>query len=195
MPNQDAETYPFGKHLFDLVAEPASPAAGALEIYADQADNLMKQKSPAGTVTPFGGIVAAGSLLAVKSYRPATDVAVATTTSTTSADADATNLAVTFTAPASGKVLVRFTALERNVSSTTAIDYWQVREGTTVLADSWVNEGLIQARVRSVAFYLSGISAGSHTYKWGHRRAVAGTATMYGGPTFGELVMEVWAVP
>ena len=189
MPNQDAEVYPFTKLHLALAAEPDNPAAGELVVYADEADGVVKQKDEDGTVRELGGTVAAGSLLAVKSYRPASDVAIATRVGATNADVDATNLAVTFTAPASGKVLVRLSCLEDG----SGVDYWQVREGGSVLASAWVSNGATVARRRDASFQLTGLSAGSHTYKFGLQTSNGGH--LYAGPTFGEAIMEVWAVP
>lgn len=160
------------------LVESGSGAAGTAE-EASRADHV--HPSAAGGSTT--------ELLGITSYRPGSDSAVTTTTSSTSADVDATNAAVTFTAPASGNVLVRATFVEGNSGAN--LDYAEVRESTTVLADTIVSNGAA-AGIRSAAFRVTGISAGSHTYKLGVRTA-GGTLTVYGGPTWGPVVLEVWS--
>ncbi len=48
----------------------------------------------------------------------------------------------------------------------------------------------------AVALYLTGVSGGSHTYKWAWYSDGSGnTATLYGGPSYGPFTMEAWAAP
>ncbi len=83
------------------------------------------------------------------------------TTSTTLTDVDATHLAITFTAPASGNVLVRVIA---RVNNNTHNGYFGLREGSTSLVTPrFVCYNTVV--LASVDFYLTGVSAGSHTYK------------------------------
>jgi hypothetical protein len=141
-----------------------------------------------------GGGGGTGGLLAVHIYAPVADGVVnATTSSATFVDVDATNAVVTFTAPASGNILVRLTALHNGNS-----DYfWGLREATTNITGSSIGMltiGTTISPTQSVAIYLTGISAGSHTYKWAHRVS-AGSHGMYAGPGYGSIVMEVWPAP
>lgn len=132
-------------------------------------------------------------LLGLAAYEPGSDSAIATTVSATSADVDATNLQVAFTVPASGAVLVRFTAMMSGAIG--GADYWQVRESTTVLQDGLVEQAADLGRSRSIALRVAGLTPGAaKTYKWGFRTSGA-THSIYGGPTFGQAVMEVWAAP
>jgi hypothetical protein len=153
--------------------------------------------TPGTWVAVSGGTGGAASLLAVHAYAPGADGAVGVTYSTTFVDLDATNAAVTFTAPASGNVLVRLTATTSG--GVAATDYfWGLRESTTILGASAnmgaENIGLPQTL--SAAFYLTGISAGSHTWKWAHRVSNASNPCgLACGPTHGQLVMEVWGAP
>jgi hypothetical protein len=39
---------------------------------------------------------------------------------------------------------------------------------------------------------LSGLSGGSHTYKFAWSRATSGTFSMFTGPTYGFVEMTVW---
>ena len=151
----------------------------------------------AGATAPEWAAAASGGtgLLAVKAHRAGSDAALASTTNTTSTDVDATNAAVTFTAPASGNVLIRFTGMV-SITGSSQAGYWTVRESTTVLATSLVDQtSTALAASRTVAFYLTGVTAGSHTYKWGHHTTAGDTISLFTGPTFGQLVMEVWSAP
>jgi hypothetical protein len=137
---------------------------------------------------------AAGALLATKTYNPGTATTV-NTTSGTFADIDATNLVVTFTAPASGQVIVRLES--GSVGATTSELSWNIRESTsdvggTAQAVHYNFTGNVRL-CKSVL--ITGLTAGSsHTYKWGHARTSgSGTVgTLYGGG-WGQAVMEVWA--
>jgi hypothetical protein len=139
-------------------------------------------------------------------YDPGTETTYSTS-STSFADVDATNLAITFTAPASGKVLVILEAFievdAADPNSSNHGEMWNLRESTTNLAESdgfiggWT--GASERRFR-YACRITGISAGSHTYKWGFRTTsatftqrlvVGGTA----GTDAGPALMEVWAAP
>lgn len=116
-----------------------------------------------------GGQVATsgGGILAVKTFLiGGSDL---TTTSSSLVDVDSTNLAVTFTVPASGKVLVRLSAPAKPGSGTSYV--WGLREGSTSLGENLVNYGsggvVISA---SVPLYITGLTPGAtKTYKWAHR--------------------------
>lgn len=153
---------------------------------------------------PSGVVGGSGGLLALISYSPAVQ-AVYGTTSSTLADVDATNLAVTFTAPASGKVLIRLTAYcDIAAVGGNPFGYWSLREGAANIAGA--GGAIVRTDsstagddgVRSMAFLLTGISAGSHTYKWSY--ANSNNSTLFriiaaaGGAAIGAAVMEVWQV-
>ena len=91
-----------------------------------------------------------------------------TTTSSSLADVDATNAAVTFAAPASGIVLVVVTA-QLSISNVVANGQLGLREATTNIAGPNTvitgNATVSLAAVITSVFKVSGISAGSHTYK------------------------------
>jgi hypothetical protein len=134
---------------------------------------------------------ASGSLLAALAYTQTPDGRYAVT-SASLADLDVTNLAITFTAPASGKVLVRLSAF---IYMTTGVRMdWGLREGSSQVGDIkaiTLNNAQLSS---SVAFLITGISAGSHTYKWAAKVA-SGTHYVYADATEGQAVMEVWAAP
>lgn len=150
--------------------------------------------SHVATYTPATPAVTAGTILGLTAYNPtATDT---TISGTTQADVDATNLIVTFTAPASGNVLVRLEckAYAENAGARLA---WGIRESSTdvigpveVLADGTAGPEIILSRT----FYITGVSAGSHTYKWAAKRTTANCNMRYGG-VYGQAVMQVIAAP
>lgn len=134
-----------------------------------------------------------GGLIGVTRYRPGSDSTIYTMT-TTPALVDATNLTVTFTAPASGNVLVRFTGTV-NMSGTAGTEqYWALWEGGALVGSNTSKvAGSGNFFQVSTAFYLTGISGGSHTYQWAGWKISANAALLSGGPTYGAAVMEVWA--
>lgn len=143
--------------------------------------------------TPGGGVA---ELLAVHKYAPAST----TTLSAAGAliDLDATNLAVTFTAPASGKVIVRVSAFT-DMNGGAGDGYLGLREATTNLAANRIMRAAAAEGFMSVPFYLTGISAGSHTYKLSGGTDT-GTVRVVTGPgnalaTFPPVLFEVWSAP
>ena len=142
----------------------------------------------------------AGTLLALKEEKAAHTYS---TTSSTLADVDATNMAVTFTAPASGNILVRLTAY-CDIAAAAAAPFgrWSLRESTSDIAGA--GGSVIRAHsatvgadnTASVVFKLTGVTGGSHTYKWSY--AVTDNATLFrilvgaGGNDQPPAVMEVW---
>jgi hypothetical protein len=144
--------------------------------------------------TPAG----ASGMLASHVYAPSTQT-VYSTSSSTMADVDATNMAVTFTAPASGNVRVVLSAW--GDLATADFYHWGLRESTTNLAVVTVVRGGGQGYIY-VPIYLTGISAGSHTYKWSH--GTDGTGGQNGrilikdnantSAYWGPGIMEVWSV-
>lgn len=114
----------------------------------------------------------------------------------TLADFDATNLAVTFTVPPSGNVVVR---LNGAVGSTASSAIWGLRESTTqvgslqFMAQSTAGIIRVQALVT-----VTGLTPGdSKTYKWAGKNSGAGTTSIYtggNGGVDGEASMEVYAV-
>lgn len=186
----------FPQVFYDEGAAPSTPPAGEVVTYA-KADGLMYSKDDAGTETLMSGGAGSGggpgTILALKQYTPGSDSTVHNTTNTTTGeDVDATNAAVTFTAPASGKVLVTISAFCAQNSS--GVGYFQIREGSTVLAE-WrgVSGTAFSETHPTVMALLTGVSGGSHTYKMGHRVS-GGNQDVYAGPltgTYGPLVIMV----
>lgn len=140
------------------------------------------------TTVSAGGV----ALLASVAYSPGADATVATSSGTSIADADATNLAIAFTVPASGAVLVKLSGYFDNSSAAT--NRWGLRE-----ASSTVAEGVVWTLASSGGLRLhwetkvTGLTpAASLTYKWAWRCS-AGTGHLNAGTSYGRLMMEVWS--
>lgn len=142
-------------------------------------------------------------MLAYTNYNPGSGTTTATN-STTWVDVDATNLTITFTAPDSGKVLVRLSALTQKTVHTGATPYfWAVREGSTHIASGRCAQ-ILDTTTRlttHIPLVVTGLTPGqSYTYKWSHRVNADTQGMFYGGDTntgsgAGPAVMEVWALP
>ncbi len=167
-----------GEDIADALTGAAAPDAG--NVFATMAD--------------VGG--GGNPILAILHYLPSGSFS-ATVTSTSVVDVDASNMLVTFTAPASGNVLVHVEAFLQNPTWTDDIRL-ALRESTTVVAGP---ERMLLANVNNVigrfttTFYITGISAGSHTYKLG-TSVTGATGFIYWGTTPGaSVVMIVTAAP
>jgi hypothetical protein len=117
------------------------------------------------------------------------------TTSTSFVDVNATNFVLTFTTPASGNIVLRATMPMEFASTGQGLYNW--REGSSditgtdfVLAS---NGGSSPIR-GTVAWncYLTGVSAGSHTYKLGMKTTNSGT-TMFGYTNNSRFTLECWS--
>lgn len=119
-------------------------------------------------------------------------------TSTTFEDVDATNLVVTFVAPASGSVVVELSALASCVQTTPDI-YWTMRDGTVdVHAGVGVKSGAAtpadQWERCQAVFRVTGLTPGkSYTWKWAHRTSTAATTVRtYAGGAFYPSTIKVF---
>lgn len=145
-----------------------------------------------------------GSLL----YDPTAAVSLATTANLAMTAMDTTNLRITFTAPASGKVMVRMRGVLHGATTFPQI-LLGVLESSTVMGRSDPIGGLRTTAlataqlVQESQFIVSGLSAGSHTWDaaYGVETAVAATGLKYGGPNntsgnnaFGGFLYEIWAI-
>jgi hypothetical protein len=122
-------------------------------------------------------ILASATPLAYVSYGPGSAAAI-DTTSSTMADCDATNLAITFTVPASGRVLVTLDGWVAASGSATMYN-WGLRESTTTVGDLSVIYSQVdgQRRMR-VPFLVTGLTPdASLTYKWAHRLSLGSTSS------------------
>lgn len=128
-----------------------------------------------------------GGLLAATQYNPGTFVQYSTT-STTLVDVDATNLVITFTAPASGAVILVLSAMTAN-SSASQITYWSVADLEALLIN-----GPSRIDLRGVyRVRVTGLTSGtSYTYKWRFRTTGGSTGYITAGGGYGSALMEVW---
>jgi hypothetical protein len=148
------------------------------------------------------------ALLAGTLYDPASAVSKATTSTLAMTAIDTTNLRLTFSAPASGRVLVRLQGTVHGATTFPQI-LLGVLEGSTVKGRvspaGLVNGNLAATTFLTVEglFVVTGLTAGT-SYTWdaayGVETVVASTGLKYGGPNntsandaFGGFAFEVWA--
>lgn len=148
-----------------------------------------------------GGGGGTGGLLAHLVYNPAGRTDYGTTT-TAWAAADSTNLSVTFTAPTSGKVVIRLSAMAWGVTNEVSLQWGVGPHGGAVVASTEaavISAGSSQARTRvSLDCYITGLTAGSsYTYDWFFSASFNGfnVAFSAGGGVTGSAaaIMDVWA--
>ncbi len=123
----------------------------------------------------------------------------ASTTSATQADVDATNALVTFTAPASGNVLVRVTCAVQ-FSNAAGLGQLGLRESTTNITgpNNVMLGGTGQGQIVLVSpvWKITGLTpASSHTYKLAFSRTSAGTFSVnqVGSSGAWPVTFEVWS--
>lgn len=117
------------------------------------------------------------------------------TTSTSFVDLNASLFALTFTAPASGAVILRATMPMEYVGPQIGSYNW--REGTTNLTGSDFNIALngSPSPIRQTihfSCYVSGIGSGSKTFKLGVKTNDAST-TMFGYTNNSRFLLEAWS--
>lgn len=149
-------------------------------------------------------------LLAGKLYDPAAAVSKSVATLIAMTAFDTTNLRLTFTAPASGKVLVRIRCVMADAVSSTANILLGVLEGATVrgrqspLGSHNGNEATTGVGiVLEASFLVTGLTPGnSYTYDAAYSvdTVMAAQNIKYGGPNdttttnaWGGLLYEIWA--
>lgn len=135
-----------------------------------------------------------GGLIGFKSYNPATRASYSPA-SATFADMDATNLAVPFTFPLSGRIAVQLSAACQGQTNTT-LD-WNLRDSAGDVAGSAaaIVFNLPNELRQSLVVYLTGTPGVAVTYKWGHARSFgSGTIFTFAGGASNAAVMQVWAV-
>lgn len=147
------------------------------------------------------------ALLAGTLYDPAVAVSKATTAALAMTALDTTNLRLTFTAPASGRVLVRLQGTLHGATTYPQIQLG-VLEGSTVKGRV-TPAGLMNGNLAATSFLtvealfvVTGLTAGA-SLTWdaayGVETVVASTGLKYGGPNnttandaFGGFAFEVW---
>ena len=116
-------------------------------------------------------------LLGSVQYDPTTAVA-ATTTSTTGADIDATNLSLTVTVPASGKICVLFSCVVATGGYSAM--FLGLRESTTNVAYAKAQQSAPGTLRTALGMLVTGLSAGSHTYKAAFKSVSGTVGVSYG---------------
>lgn len=141
----------------------------------------------------YDGQDGGSGLIGIKTYNPGSDTLVSTTSSS-HADIDATNIVVSFTAPPSGTILLRFTAYV-GLAPSCALS-WNLRDGGGDIANTASRCAYQGDQSVAKAWTKAGLTPGTlYTYKIGHARILgAATAeTRYGGQ-YGPAILEVFAV-
>jgi hypothetical protein len=140
---------------------------------------------------PLSNIVA-GQVIARTHYDPGSLAAISRAL-TAYANVDGTNLAVTFTAPPTGNVIVDLQAM--GDAGTGYSLQWNLRSGGSDIAGTGrrVADGPSLA-ARHISIKITGLTPGaSYTYTWGHASTdVQNVRTIYGGG-YGPAIMEVKA--
>lgn len=148
-------------------------------------------------------------LLAGKLYDPAVAVTAATTGNTAMAAFDTTNLRLSFTVPASGRVMVRICCTVHGATTFPTI-LLGVLEGSTVRGRMSPIGGLKTTAVatsqvtQEAVFVVSGLTPSASLNwdaAWACEVGIASTGIKYGGPNdtttnnaFGGIAFEIWNV-
>ena len=159
----------------------------------------------------WGGLIFevwdATTLLAGKLYDPAAAVSKATTAALAMTAIDTTNLRLTFTAPASGNVLVRLGGVLHGATTFPQI-LLGILDGATVRGRSQPLGGLKATALATAqlaveaCFLITGLTP-SNSYTWdaayGVETGITSTGLKYGGPdnasgnnAFGGFTFEIW---
>jgi hypothetical protein len=118
--------------------------------------------------------------------------------STTETVIDATNLSCSFTAPPSGRVAVVMSAYGSIGANTYSMDWLVMDSSPAIVALTRqpvlnIAGGGICCNYRKVVVGLT--PGNAYVWRWAWRTAPGtGTINVYHGPTYGSLLMEVWAV-
>lgn len=141
--------------LSDDTPEPNGTAAAGTSEEASRSDHVHASTAGVLAAKTYGG----------KGSNPST-------TSSTFADIDATNLAVTFTAPASGSVLIIWSGIV-GIDTANSTYAWNVRDASGDVAGTsiTVEYGTPVASGVTRMCVKTGLTPGqSYTWKWGHAR-------------------------
>lgn len=172
------------------LSTPSNPSSGYDRLYVKSDDTLYRLNS-SGVESVIGS--GSGGFLAYSKYAPVTNTIYAASSSTL-ADVDATNLKVTFTAPASGNVVITV-CLTADCSGAGTFGFVGLREGSSDISSAlFTTRDTSQSAPLTFKFYITGISAGSHTYKLSHARTGSGSPfRILVGP--GTVDATNWAGP
>jgi hypothetical protein len=151
-----------------------------------------------GALTVTGGITGTSGMLAVVSYSPGSPAS-PSTLSTTPTQVDPTNLTVSFTAPASGKVMIHLSAFAQTVG-TGSSEGWALighggstQYGPSVYVASATN-GVAQRTQAQI--FVTGLTGGTgYQFDWAYFSSSAsyGVGMTYGG-VGAPAVIEVFGL-
>lgn len=130
----------------------------------------------AGASGPTGPAGAGGGALAITEYAPTaqTIVTASVTSGSPWADIDASNLAISFTAPGSGKVIARLTAFADS-SDDTGRYQWRLFDGSNQVGKFVTASRSIAGNINTGHVYITGLTGGnSYTLTWQHRQIGSG---------------------
>lgn len=175
----------------DLITATAADTPARLAVGTN--GQVLTADSTAATGLKWASAASSGStLLAVQTNSYGSNYS---TTSTSFVDVNATNFVLTFTTPASGNIVLRATMPMEFASTGQGLYNW--REGSSDITGSDFvlasNGGSSPIRgTVSWSCYLTGVSAGSHTYKLGMKTTNSGT-TMFGYTNNSRFTLECWS--
>lgn len=161
---------------------------------ADSGDN-----TPGDVRTALTSVLAradVGRHIASTAYDPGS-LATYTTTSATPAAMDTTNLRVTFDAPASGVVIVRYSAACRVTNADTFLLWAVFLDGSVATGSEQIvlGGGTANQQIRPhYAFRLAGLTPTTeYDVDWAHARLTgSANAQTFVGQDQGPALMEVW---
>lgn len=171
----------------------ALDADAVVDLFSGTPDGSQFLRDDGSLAVPAGGGGGSNGLVARHIYSTSSTKTAATTSLT---DYDATNLAITFTVPASGNVAVRLYGASA-VSANSEL--WGLRESTTQVGNVQFMGNTSAILRKQAIITVTGLTpAASKTYKWAGKVSSAATSTIYiggSGGIDGDAVMEVWEIP
>ena len=184
-------------------AQAAPGASGTITLTAAAAGGTARGGTATLVLNPVVTSTAStNTLIGLTAYTPAADSTINSTTSTTLTAIDATNGVLAFTVPSTGRVLLRISCLT-GLNNNSNAGFLGFLDGTTKVAEGWAQQpetgiasGTLTIR-ETVTMEVTGLTPGSVLgYKAAFRvSGAATTMSVFGGPTWGALVLEAWAAP
>lgn len=184
-------------------AQAAPGASGTTTITAASAGGTARGATATVVINPLvTTTTSVNTLIGLTAYAPAVDSTIVSSNPTVLTAVDAANAVVNFTTPDSGNVLIRLSAM-CEVNNTSNTIYFGLLDGATSKGEGWAlaaggvplaDPGFLRINVE---LYVTGLTPGAlHGYKFAYRLSgAATTGSIFAGPSYGRIVMEVWAAP
>lgn len=171
----------------DLIVGTAADTVARLAV-GTNGHVLTADSAEAGGVK-WAAAAAGGGVLASTSYRPGSNAGISAGTSF--GDIDATNVAVTFTAPSSGAVVLLFGCYASAGAANLSFNL-RTAAGDVANTDQIVcNNSNVYT---PASWKITGLTpSNSYTYKIGFKTGSVGLGTVFGGPTYGAYGITVWS--